>query len=146
MKIVCDLNDWFSSKLASLRCKDETRAYVISVMVDFQSTNTAPVFQNSSFVLEYSDAVKKYEFSRLQSIGDSALFLLSIEPQREHNAVISDIGMRSYDACDKLLKREWEIFGELSNKLNVISRDVNLIIGDRDEVASHVSRLLVRGV
>ena len=123
MEIIVNLNTWISERLISLKCSDETKAYVISVYSQFKNINYDNDFSKNSIVISYYDALKSGNFELYQRLGDWSLYTMTMHPEHiAHNKeTVRMVGKNSYDACFKLLNKEWELFEELSKYIDSIA-------------------------
>ena len=116
-------HDWFVERLASIKRSPELQAYVAGVLIKFVASPI--VLQHDSVVLAFADAKMTGDFVRFQELGDWVLWARSILPTVDNVDVIETLGRQSYEACHRLLGRQWRVYEELSQDLPTIARQVN---------------------
>lgn len=96
---------------------EETKVYIKSVYIKYINTNLDKF--NDSFTLRYIDAIENYKFNKYQNIGDELLFINTFFPKALNGASINyyhALASSCYYKCHILLKGQWPLFEELSDK------------------------------
>jgi len=112
-----DLLEYLEERLACLDAAEDTVSYIISV---FHAMNTSPDkdLSDVSVVLAYSAALQSGAFEGFQVVADWCLWASVYVPESlDSPDLIFDIGMKSYDACDRIVLKTWPCFNELSLRL-----------------------------
>lgn len=131
VELVFRLDDWFDETLRTLSCRDDTKAYVVSVLTRYGNIDD---MSHKSVVLAYSEARKHCSFVTYQKIGDWVLWVSSVYPGAisTNKDLIQTIGRASYDACNRLLKGNWPLYEELADNLPLVARRINVSLGKRN--------------
>jgi hypothetical protein len=116
-----DLTEWLDERLHEAPFEDEMRAYVFQVLESFRHGGDRDL-SDESIVLLYAKAIQSGDFESFQRVADWSLWVASYAPQSlSEPAVVEELGMRSYDACDRIMMRKWPVFGQLAVQLpNVV--------------------------
>lgn len=127
-----DLSKWLNSELSKLKIDGPLRAYVFSVFNSFRIGGEKDL-SNQSIVLLYSSAVFTGSFEKFQTIGDWSLWYLSFMSPLQNNAsIIEELGVRSFDACDRLMKGQWPVFKQLSRELVSLTSSLRITLKNQD--------------
>lgn len=112
-------DDWLDTELCDLRCEQETKAYVIGVLLRPQEIDMS----KQSVVLAYQHALECGEFTAYQRIGDWSLWSNSIAAPGDigQSDLLHVLGSMSYAACHRLLNRRWKLYEELADDLPTIT-------------------------
>lgn len=131
VELVFRLDDWFDETLRTLSCRDDTRAYVISVLSRYGSNDD---MSHRSVVLAYSEARERCSFVTYQKIGDWVLWVSSVYPNAisSNKDLVHSIGRASYKACNALLKGSWPLYEELADNLPIVARRINFSLEKRN--------------
>jgi hypothetical protein len=109
-----DLTEWLDERLRETPFDDDLRAYVFSVLEGFRHGGDRDL-SDESIVLVYASAVQNGDFASFQRVGDWSLWVASYAPQSlAEPDVVEQLGMRSFDACDRLMMRKWPVFAQLA--------------------------------
>ena len=138
MEIVTNLNEWFTIRLSSVRCSDNTKAYIVNVLSD---ASVLRDMSRDSLVIAYHDAKINVDFVKLQMLADWVLWVDSFCPAsiRDNIGVTETIGQLSYYACHRLMRGRWVIFEELADNLPLIVDDIRRCV-NLTGVKSHIKR------
>jgi hypothetical protein len=117
METVSSLNAFFDTALAELSCDPKTRSYIVSIFVKYGKTSFD--LPNESITMTFFHAKQNQDFATFQSLGDWMFFCRVEFP--EHLVSASDdfyltVGQMSYLSCYKLLKRQWLLYQEMSDR------------------------------
>lgn len=123
---IARLDQWLSERLRTLRCGDDTRAYVVGVLQRFQRDAGSLDMSRESVVLAFHEARLRGDFAGFQRIGDWTLWVSSVQPtqDRAQREVIETFGRLSYYSCHRLMRGQWRLYEELADELPVIVYDV----------------------
>jgi hypothetical protein len=113
------LDDLLTKTLRDVSCSDFTREYIRSVF-----SKPEPI--KSSITLSFLEAKTQANFSSFQKIGDWSLFCLTLDLLPQHSAILENLGCKSYEACYFLLKKQWDVFGELAENMPKIADQAKL--------------------
>lgn len=119
----CLTEGWFVERLESLPQSPEVKAYAIGVLQRFV-VSTVDDMSNQSLVMAFIDAQASGDFVKFQRLGDWTLWHMSCAPNIE-TAVVESMGRMSYEACHRILKRQWRVYEELANDLPTLTRAIN---------------------
>lgn len=122
MLVVSNLSSWFSERLSTIKCSDDTKAYVISVFDKHKTSEND--LSSSSIILAYVEARKTFQFSSFQTIGDWSLWSLSMRREIHNKQVLEEMGRQSYATCHHMLRKQWALYEELAYKLPIISDEI----------------------
>ena len=130
MDFVPSLDDWFASELDDLRCRTDTKAYVVNLLSRFKPEDD---LANRSVVLTYAIARENGNFATFQRIGDWVLWVDAVHPDsfQENRKIIESIGRLSYYACHRIMKGQWYVYEELADDLPRIAYAVRCKLGAR---------------
>jgi hypothetical protein len=126
---VCDLSLWFADALEDLKCRQDTRAYVVGALS--KRWLDEDDLSDRSLVLTYASARNERSFVGLQRIGDWILYSESIHPLTRDDAqkeLVVALGQCSYEACDRLLMHRWPLYEELAERLPEITSSIHTYI------------------
>lgn len=125
VELVFELSNWFDSITRNLKCSQNTRAYVTSVLTQYKSS--IDDMSNQSIIVAYSEAKISGNFVDYQRIGDWVLWISSVYPSAisSDKEVVQTVGRLSYNACHRILRGNWPLYEELADNLIGISQDVN---------------------
>lgn len=111
-----ELTEWLESRIEATELERDMKAYVFNVLDSFRQADSRDM-SNESVVLVYADAVRCGSFVSFQRVADWSLFVASYAPQSLVSPdVVNELGMRSYDACDRLMNRQWPVFSRLASE------------------------------
>lgn len=130
--MVNNLRDFFTTKMESLECDNDTRAYIISVLEGFKTATND--YSKESLTLLYADAKFKQDFYMFQSIGDWLFYCRSVFPEHLNKAsqeYYCTIGQLSYYSCYKLLNRQWKLYEQLADRFVYLTHSTRNIIRER---------------
>lgn len=123
-----ELSKWLDENLKELRAGDDTRSYVIGVFCEFLNSGDHDM-SRESMVLSYAHAVHVGEFCHFKRCGDWSLWASVYAPDSiETPAVVIELGMRCYDACDRIMLRKWPVFNELAARLPEITENTRRLL------------------
>lgn len=113
---VKSINNFFNEVLSELQCRNETRAYIVSIFTKYKAADFD--LSKDSVTLTFAQARDKQDFLTFQTLGDWIFFCKTFAP--EHLQYASEeyyrsIGRLSYSSCYKLINRKWQLFEELSD-------------------------------
>jgi hypothetical protein len=110
-------NRFLSQELQELNCNYDTKSYIVSIFDRFRFATHDQ--SNQSISLLYADAKFSQAFEKFSNIGDWLFMCNTLFPEHLNGASIDyyyAIGQSSYYQCYKLLKRQWKLYEELSDK------------------------------
>lgn len=116
MNVYTNLNLFLSSQLNELKCDENTKAYIVSILYKFRTTSDD--CSNDSLTLLYAQAKFKQDFHTFQKIGDWLFLCNSLFPENLKNATpeyYHSIGRSSYYSCYKLLNKQWKVYESLAD-------------------------------
>jgi hypothetical protein len=117
--------DWFEKRLADIPCTRETRTYIAGVMMKYVVSNNDNLCDRS-IVLAWAEARDSHDIVKFQRLGDWILWSASLVPQSfDSLGIVQAVGQQSYDACYRLLRRQWKLYDELASDLPRIVSSVN---------------------
>lgn len=121
-----NLATWFATRLTDLDVRDDTRAYVTSVLAGICPDRD---MSRSSLTLAYFDALQLSSFATYQLLGDWVLWSEAFAPEAltERELVLS-IGQLSYAACWRMTRGTWLLYDELSDRLPEIAGTVGQLV------------------
>lgn len=120
IETVPKLNVYFEQNLQNLSCKIETKTYISST---FTSIKEDQVLSKKSLTLTLASAKEKNSFKLYQELGDWLLWASVFAPEHLKNAskeYYDAIAQLSYYQCYLLLKRQWQLFEEISDCFPII--------------------------
>lgn len=124
-----NLNKYFSTQLEKLKCDDDTRAYIISVLDKFKTASTN--YSKDSITLLYADAKFNQDFYTFQNIGDWLFFCNTLFPEHLNNASLDyyyAVGQLSYYSCYRLINRQWKLYERMADEFIYLSNSTGKII------------------
>lgn len=116
-----NINSFFEGLLSDLKCRNDTKAYIISIYGKYKTSNQD--LSKDNITLQFSQARNKQDFSAYQNLGDWIFFANTIAPQHLHGASKSyydTIARLSYYSCYKLINHQWALFEELADDFLVL--------------------------
>ena len=121
MELVSRLDHWFADKLRAVRCREDTRAYIVGVL-----SRQLDDMSDESIVLSFNDASMNGDFATFQRIGDWSLWASSFapHPQKSQRELVEKFGRLSYYACHRIMHGKWLVYEELADELPAIIYDV----------------------
>lgn len=119
-----NLNLFFETILKDLNCKNETRAYIVSIFLKYQNSNFD--LSDRSITIEFFEARNIYNFEKFQNLGDWIFFYNSVF-DNSNKKYFDEIGKESYAYCYKIVK-QWELFNELSVKLPLLENQTKILL------------------
>jgi len=111
-----NVNSFFEDLLSDLNCRNDTKAYIISIYGKYRTSSYD--LSKDNITLQFSQAKTKQDFSTYQNLGDWIFFVNTIAPQHLNNAsknYYDTIARLSYYSCYRLINREWALFEELAD-------------------------------
>lgn len=124
-----DLNSFFSTQLKNLKCDDDTKAYIISVLSRFKSSSVD--YSKESLTVLYAEAKFRQDFYTFQNIGDWLFFCNTLFPEHFSNASSDyyySIGRLSYYSCYKLINKQWKLYEKMADEFVYLSSSTRNII------------------
>lgn len=124
-----NLNSFFSIKLENLKCDDDTKAYIVSVLSKYK--NSLGDYSKDSLTLLYAEAKFKQDFYTFQNIGDWLFFCNTLYPEHLSNASMDyyhSIGQLSYYSCYKLINKQWKLYEKMADEFTNLSTSTRNII------------------
>lgn len=117
LEVIQRLDSWFEDRLRTMKCGDDTRAYVIGVLSKYKKS--IDDMSEESIVLQYMEAQRCGAFERFQRIGDWVLFSTTIHPESiaSNRDVALTFGRLSYHRCHRLVQGTWPVYEELADDL-----------------------------
>ena len=121
MELVTRLDRWFSDRLQDLRCREDTRAYVVGVL-----SGKIDDMSDESVVLAFHDASLTGDFAAFQRIGDWTLWASAFAPHplKAQRDLVERFGRLSYYSCYRIMRGQWTLYEELADELPAIVYDV----------------------
>lgn len=118
-----NLRSYFEEQLVSLPITSESRAYVVSLLTDYKSSEKD--LSRESLVLFYSRARETGSFEKFQQLGDWALWTMALAPESlSEMSLAEDLGRLSYYRCWSILKGSWRLYEELADRLPHVATSV----------------------
>lgn len=119
---------WFSDVLIELPGSSELRAYVVGVLNKYVGSSIDDL-SKTSVVFAFAEAKNAGPdaFAKYQQLGDWVLWINSFAPAavKPNVAIVEMMGRQSYDACYRLMQRQWKIYEELADRLPAVTRAVH---------------------
>jgi len=123
------LDEYFSNKLKSLDCREDTKSYLISTLSKY--INSKYDLSNESLTLFYIKANESYSFEKYQNLSDWILMTRIMYPSHLKNASIDyyrTLARYGYLSCYKILNKSWPLFEELSDNFIYIEESSRKLI------------------
>lgn len=141
MELVVKPDAWFTEQLATVRCSDDARAYIVGVLVKYMRAEDD--MSDESVVLAFADAKTKGDFNTFQRIGDWTLWVSSFYPHRNRGQrdLVETFGRLSYFACHRIMRGQWRLYEELADELPAIVYDIRCNMRRLMVRSSHEERL-----
>lgn len=119
---------WFNDRLIGLNASDEAKAYIVGVLNDFRRAEDD--LSKTSLTLEYFAATQSGDFRRFQRIGDWVLYSHAMFPNVDGamRGLETELGRNAYGSCWRILRGQWTVFVELSDRLPEITTEVRTLI------------------
>jgi len=120
------LSEFFSEKLNNLKCRDDTKAYIISLFTKYKSADDD--LSDKSITIVYAEAREKHSFAKYQNMSDWIFMTRVMFPEHLKHAspdYYRTLGKSGYLSCYKIINKTWPLFEELSEdfvKLELQSR------------------------
>lgn len=112
-----ELIRWFGERFKDLDVSYETNAYIVRVFHDMTFGGHVDM-SNESVVLAYAEATNAGNFEKFQRIGDWCVWVSVMAPQSLVSPdVVTHLGAKSYETCDRLMMKRWLAFNELATRL-----------------------------
>jgi hypothetical protein len=124
-----NLNSFFHKQLKELRCDENTKAYIVSVLEKFKTS--ASDYSKDSITILYSEAKFRQDFYTFQNIGDWLFMCNSLFPEHLNNASLEyyqSIGRLSYYSCYRLINYKWKVYETLADLFVPLSEDTRIMI------------------
>lgn len=124
MILLRDPTDHFVEMVNPLTVRETTKAYLVGLFLELTKVQG---FRQDSIVLAYAGACATGRFEKFQELGDWSLWTMAFFPKYHagNQAIVIDLGRRSYDTCWRLLRGQWDVYAELSELFPVIVRDIS---------------------
>lgn len=128
MNVVNNLNKFFTDELDELNCKEDVKAYIVSIFDKFKRASDD--LSTESITILYSQAKYNQDFQAFQRIGDYIFFSNAFAPE---SFIVSEdyyfsIGRLSYYSCYKLINKQWILFEQLADDFVPLSTQARSII------------------
>jgi hypothetical protein len=121
MQVITSLGPWFHQRLAGVKCRPETIAYIAGVLKD-QSRVSQATLANCSLVLEYQQARNTGSFVGFQRVGDWVLFADVCMPESLIERELAEtVARKAYYTCYRLMGSSWDIYEELADGFTTIT-------------------------
>ena len=134
-----NLTEFFQEVLRDLECQQDTQAYIVGIFGKYRTTT----FDLSHYSVStlFAQARSNHSFFDYQNLGDWLFWQLTINPENLHHAsrdYYDTIAQLSYDACYRLINRQWKLYQELADalpqledqvkyRLNAINQEATLL-------------------
>jgi hypothetical protein len=116
MEIVGNLTTFFDAALQDLECRDDTRAYIVSIFSKYKTTNAD--LSQCNITLTFAQARANHNFLAYQTLGDWLFYSTSLYPEHLRYASTEyyiDIGRLSYYSCYRLINKQWRVYEEIAD-------------------------------
>jgi len=123
------LTNYFASELRNLKCSDEVRAYIVSVLSAYRFSEKD--LSNHSITVEYAIARNENDFQRFQTVGDYLFFANSFVPESLNGAsseYYQSVAQLSYYSCYRLMNRQWRLYEQMADRFIDLSQETRQII------------------
>lgn len=120
-----NVNKFFQEAFADLECRNDTKAYIISIYDKFKSADTD--LSNNSVTTQFAHARTKHDFNTYQNLADWIFFSNTLYQQHLKNAskeYYDTVARLSYYSCYKLINKQWKLFEELADNFQNIENQV----------------------
>jgi hypothetical protein len=117
--------DLFEELLTDLRCRQDTRAYIVGIFAKHNISNLD--LSGQSITVLFSQARDTGNFTIFQRLGDWLMFCNGIASEHLRFAsrdYYDTVARMSYYACYRLLNRSWPAYEELADNFLVIKKQV----------------------
>lgn len=124
-----NLNDFFMQELTSLNCKNDTKAYIVSILSKYKSPSFD--YSKESITLLYSKAMYEQDFLTFQNIGDWLFFCKTLYPEHLNSAsedYFHSLARLSYYSCYKLINKKWILYENLADEFIDLTESTRKII------------------
>lgn len=112
-----ELSAWFETRLKHVNVEEDTRAYIVGLFLEM-SVSSAGDMSNESIVLAYANAIETGDFCLFKRCADWILWAgVHVPTNFESFELASNIGMKSYASCDRIMMHKWPVFKQLSSQL-----------------------------
>lgn len=122
-----NINSFFEGLLSDLKCRNDTKAYIISIYGKYKTSNQD--LSKDNITLQFSQARNKQDFSAYQNLGDWLFYIKSMFPESLKNAsenYYDNIAQLSYYNCYRIVKT-WKIYEQLADEYPVLTRETRNI-------------------
>lgn len=124
-----NLRTFFTNEMENLKCDDDTRAYIVSILERFKTASID--YSKDSLTLLYADAKFRQDFYTFQNIGDWLFFCNTLFPGHLNNAskdYYYSMGQLSYYSCYRLINRQWKLYEKMADEFVYLSHSARQII------------------
>lgn len=128
MLIKENLIDVFSREVEKIKCEDLTRAYIVSILGKYKTSETD--FSKYSLTTLYQKASEDGNFIVFQNIGDWIFFCHSLFPEfvKYYNDYSVELARLSYDRCYRLINRQLKVYQNMSDDFKYLTSTTRKII------------------
>jgi len=116
---------FFEEKLSDLQCRQDTKAYIISIYGKYKSASFD--LSKDSVTLLFAQARSKHDFSTYQNLGDWIFFINTLAPNHLKDAskeYYDAVAKSSYYSCYTIIDKQWRLFEELSDNFTILEAEV----------------------
>ena len=125
------LRSYFEEQLVGLSVSPESRAYVVSLMADYKTSEKD--LSRESLVLFFTRARELGSFELFQQLGDWVLWTMALAPDSlAEKALAEDLGRLSYYRCWSILRGSWGLYEELADRLPHVATSVRNSLSAND--------------
>jgi len=120
-----DIAVFFNDLLNDVKCRQDTRAYIVGIFRKYESANHD--LSQDNLTLLFCQARDTCNFSIYQNIGDWIFFVESVAPQYLQSAskdYYDSLARMSYYTCYRLINKQWKVYEELADRFPTLKQQV----------------------